>query len=404
LADPIYEAFYGLSDQPFAITTDPKFFYLSGAHQQAFGELLNGLRRREGILLLTGETGTGKTTLSRAVLETLGPRTFSSMILNPYMTGAEVFRVVLRDFGLVSREDIRRGALAAADVPQLIDTLEGFLRSLASLDSHAVIVLDEAQSLSAEVLDQVRLLTAFEKDNRSLVQVVLSGQPALLDTLKSGALTALRERITRRVAISPLATSDVDAYIQHRLAVAGGAKAVSFSADASKIVADVAHGLPRRINVLCDRAMHEGRVAGVTIITSDIVKRAARSLTGLEDRAPATEVAHAGARAIETVPAIDFATAVAPKRRVPIAAMAAAGLLLCAVLAGYGYYAASTIAATVVPAPPAAPRRDLPALAEPLPVPPNPDQEFRRLLVPRAPRDPLQELLDQLPDNPNQLN
>ena len=99
LADPIYEAFYGLKEQPFAITTDPKFFYLGNAHQRAFSELLNGLRRREGILLVSGETGTGKTTLCRAVIEALGERTFSALILNPYMSGAEVFRIILRDFG-----------------------------------------------------------------------------------------------------------------------------------------------------------------------------------------------------------------------------------------------------------------------------------------------------------------
>ncbi len=230
LADPIYEAFYGLTDQPFAITTDPKFFYLSASHQQAFSELLNGLRRREGILLLTGETGTGKTTLCRAVLESLGSRTFSAMIHNPYMSGAEVFRIVLRDFGLVAPEDLRRGALANADVPQLLDTIETFLRSLVAIDSHAVIVLDEAQSLSPQVLDEIRLLTALEKDNRRLVQVVLCGQPALLHTLKTEPMLALNDRITRRVTLAPLGSNEVHAYIQHRLAIAGGMHSVTFGA------------------------------------------------------------------------------------------------------------------------------------------------------------------------------
>ena len=116
LGDPIYEVFYGLTEQPFAITTDPRFFYLSASHQRAFTELLNGLRRRESMLMLTGDTGTGKTTLCRAVLHALGDRTFSAIILNPYMTGAEVLRIVLRDFGLVSHEELRRGGLANADV------------------------------------------------------------------------------------------------------------------------------------------------------------------------------------------------------------------------------------------------------------------------------------------------
>lgn len=283
LADPIYEAFYGLSDQPFSITTDPKFFYLSTSHQLAFSELLNGLRRREGMLLLTGETGTGKTTLCRAVLESLGQRTFGAMILNPYMTGAEVFRLVLRDFGLVSHEELRRGALASADVSQLLDTLEGFLRSLAALDSHAVIVLDEAQSLAPQVLDQIRILTALEHDNRRLVQVILCGQPGLLDTLKAEPMHALNERITRRVTLKPLEAGEVHAYIQHRLTIAGGSKAVSFDEGATRIIADLSHGLPRRINVLCDRALQEGRVESAAVITADLVKRGARAVAGVHD-------------------------------------------------------------------------------------------------------------------------
>lgn len=280
LADPIYEVFYGLIEQPFAITTDPRFLYFSASHQFAFNELLNGMRRREGLQLLTGETGTGKTTLCRAVIQALGPRTFSAMILNPYMSGAEVFRLVLRDFGLVSHEDLRRGALATADIPQLLDTLEGFLRSLLPLGSHAVIVLDEAQSVAPETLDQLRLLTGLEDDNRRLVQLLLCGQPPLLNTLKAAPLMALNERITRRLTLSPLTPDEVTTYIEHRLAVAGGSEAVSFDSAAAQIIADLSHGLPRRINVLCDRALQEGRIEGVHVITAELVKRAARAVAG----------------------------------------------------------------------------------------------------------------------------
>jgi general secretion pathway protein A len=280
LADPIYEVFYGLVEQPFAITTDPKFFYPSASHQFAYNELLNGMRRREGLQLLTGETGTGKTTLCRAVIQALGPRTFSAMILNPYMAGAEVFRLVLRDFGLVNHEELRRGALASADIPQLLDTLEGFLRSLLPLGTHAVIVLDEAQSVSPETLDQLRLLTGLEDDGRRLVQLLLCGQPPLLNTLKAPGLMALNERITRRLALAPLTPEEVVTYIGHRLAVAGGAEAVSFDAGAAELVSELSHGLPRRINVLCDRALQEGRIEGVHLITAALVKRAARAVAG----------------------------------------------------------------------------------------------------------------------------
>jgi type II secretory pathway predicted ATPase ExeA len=286
LADPIYEAFYGLKEQPFATSTDPKFLFFSAAHRHAYEQLLTGLKRREALLLLCGETGTGKTTLCRAVLEALGPRTFSAIILNPYMAGAELIRIVLRDFGFISRDEIRRGVLAQADVPQLLDALEGFLKSLMPLDAHAVVIIDEAQSLPAQVLDQIRMLTAYEQDGRRLVQVVLVGQPMLLNTLKTEPLYALNERITRRVMLAPLEPAEVEAYIGHRLGVAGGAETVSFDQDATRLIAELSRGLPRRVNLICDRSLQEGRIEGASVIRADLVKRAARSLTGATPEPP----------------------------------------------------------------------------------------------------------------------
>jgi general secretion pathway protein A len=282
VADPVYEAFYGLREQPFAISTDPKFLFLSAAHQKAYQELLTGLQRREPLLLLTGEAGTGKTTLCRALVRALGDRTFSAIILNPYMTGAEVLKMVLREFGLISGEDLRVGALARADSPQLMDALEGFLLSLRSIQARAVVIADEAQSLAPAVLDQIRLLTGLERNGEPLVQVMLGGQPPLLDTLKKENLYALNERISRRVHLAPLLDEEVRAYIEHRLSVAGGAETVQFDADSVRLVADFSRGLPRRVNLLCDRALHEGRLDNAQMITADMVKRAARSLAGAQ--------------------------------------------------------------------------------------------------------------------------
>src|SRR5262245_15475771 len=196
--EPLYEAFYGLREHPFALSTDPRFIFWSAAHRRAFDDLLVGLRRREGVLLLTGDTGTGKTTLCRAVIDALGHRTFSALILNPYMSDAEVLRTILREFGLVTREDIRKGAFENADVPQLLDTLESFLRSLVPLNSYAVVIIDEAQSLSARVLDQIRVLGSLEQDGRRLLQIVLVGQPSLIETLRSDSMRALADRVSRR--------------------------------------------------------------------------------------------------------------------------------------------------------------------------------------------------------------
>ena len=280
LAEPIYETFYGLKEQPFAISTDPKFLFLSSPHRRAYEELLNGLLRDESLMLLTGETGTGKTTLCRAVIGALGDRTFSSVLHQPYMTGPEMLRLILRDFGLVSREELRRGVLASADVPQLLDALESFLRALVSIDSRAIVVLDEAQSLSPTLLDEVRMLTAFERDGKRLVQIVLCGQPNLLNTLKTEPLYALNERITRRVALTPLSRDEVEAYINHRLAIAGGADALTFTPEAMRLIAELSRGLPRRVNVLCDRTLQEGRVESERVIGVELVKRAAKSLAG----------------------------------------------------------------------------------------------------------------------------
>jgi general secretion pathway protein A len=278
--DPLYEAFYGLHHQPFALSTDPRFLFLSGSHRQVYDELLMALRRREGLVLLTGETGTGKTTVCRAVMEALGPRSFGALILNPYMSDAEVVRVILREFGLVSRDEIRRGALSKAETPELIDTLEGFLLSLLPLESYAVVVLDEAQSLTPRVLDQVRVLGDLEHNGQRLLQIVLAGQPDLNETVRIEPLRALNERITRRMTLNPLNPREVDAYIRHRLVVAGGEDSVEFQPDATALIAERSAGLPRRINLLCDRALEEGRTAGTMQIDANLVRRAANAIAG----------------------------------------------------------------------------------------------------------------------------
>jgi type II secretory pathway predicted ATPase ExeA len=272
--EPLYEAFYGLREQPFALTTDPRFLFMSDAHRRAYEELLTGLRRREGLLVLTGDTGMGKTTVCRAVVEALGPRTFSALILNPYMSDAEVLRVILRDFGLVSRDEIRKGYFAKADVPQLLDTLEGFLQSLVPINSFAVVIIDEAQSLAPKVLDQIRVLGGMEAGGQRLLQIILVGQPALLTTLNSDAMAALQERVSRRSVLGPLPPAEVDAYVQHRLTVAGGRDTVEFTADAINTVAELTRGVPRRINLLCDRALEAGRLDGTNVITPALVERA----------------------------------------------------------------------------------------------------------------------------------
>ena len=191
-----------------------------------------------------------------------------------------MLKLILRDFGMVSREELRRGALSGADVPHLMEVLETFLASLAAVSARAVVVIDEAQSLSPTLLDEVRMLTALEREGKRLVQIILCGQPMLLNTLKTEPMYALNERITRRVVLTPLSEQEVEAYIYHRLAIAGGGDKISFDADAMRLISELSRGLPRRINVLTDRTLQEGRIDGAAKITGSQVKRAARALAG----------------------------------------------------------------------------------------------------------------------------
>ena len=381
LADPIYEAFYGLREQPFSISTDPKFLFLSAPHRRAYEDLRAGLLRGESLLLLTGETGSGKTTLVRGVVAGLGPSTFASFVHQPYMNGREMLRLVLRDFGLVSRDELRRGLLADADAPQLLDALEGFLRSLVPIDSRAVVVMDEAQSLSPTLLDEIRMLTAFERDGRRLIQVVLCGQPMLLQTLKTEPMYALNERITRRVALTPLSQEEVDAYIRHRLAVAGGADAVTFRPEATRLIAELSRGLPRRINVLCDRTLQEGRVDGAVTLGADLVKRAAKSLAGTQSPEPtapppaAVDIIPAPRRAIS----LQIPTPQVTSRGWRIAALVAL-LVVLATGAGFAYFANSVDWTGDLPALPAAPVVDL-GDTPPPPLSPPTEEELREIRI-----------------------
>ena len=273
-----YERFFGLREQPFALTTDPRFHYKTEAHRRAFDELRQGLERGEGFLLLTGDTGTGKTTLSRAVIDSLGGRTFSAIITNPAVADAELLRVILRDFGVVSREEIRRGRFEAADAQHLYETLEGFLRSLAPLGARAVLVVDEAQGLAPRTLEQLRVLGNMEANGRRLLQIILSGQRRLETTLASDDMAQLTQRISRRAQLEPMSKDEVEQYIAHRLRVAGGEAQVGFTPDAIALVHRTARGVPRTVNLLCDRALEEARTDGASTVAAEHVKRAVKSL------------------------------------------------------------------------------------------------------------------------------
>ncbi|MDQ3069561.1 MAG: AAA family ATPase [Acidobacteriota bacterium] len=347
--DP-YERFFGLREPAFALTTDPRFHFKSASHRTAFDELRRGLERDEGFLLLTGDTGTGKTTLSRAVIDSLGGRTFSTIITNPAVADAELLRVILRDFGVVSREELRRGKFEAADAQHLLETLESFLRSLAPLGARAVLVVDEAQGLAPRTLEQIRVLGNMEMDGRRLIQIVLSGQRRLETTLAADDLSQLNQRISRRVRLEPLSQEETEQYIGHRLRVAGGEAQVGFTPEAIALVHRRSRGVPRAVNLLCDRALNEARADGAATVAAEHVKRAAKALdTGLTGE-PIDD---------------DAATPRRSKRRAALVVTGEVLLLLIALALGYAGWLAwkidtAPLHAPVVPGAPGLEPRTIP--------------------------------------------
>jgi general secretion pathway protein A len=274
----MHEEYYGFSEKPFSLTPDPKYLYKSESHANAFDLLQYAIRRREGFVVITGDIGTGKTTLCRAVLEQLDRKTFTALVLNPFLSEDDLLRLILQDFGVVSREEIKRGRLAGVSKQELIDTLNEFLLSLLPLRANAVLIIDEAQNLPLQVLEQIRILSNLETDKEKLLQIVLVGQLNLKDLLRAPELRQLDQRVSIRYELRPLTREETSAYVAHRLTIAGGG-AVSFGSRALDFVFRYTNGIPRLINLVCDRALLGGYSARTSRITPDMVSAAAEGLS-----------------------------------------------------------------------------------------------------------------------------
>jgi general secretion pathway protein A len=274
----MHEEYFGFSEKPFSLTPDPKYLYKSESHASAFDLLQYAIRRREGFMVVTGDIGTGKTTLCRAILEHLDRKTFTALVLNPFLSEEDLLRLILQDFGVVSREEMKRGRLAGVSKQELIDTLNDFLLSLLPLRAGALLIIDEAQNLPRQVLEQIRILSNLETDKEKLLQIVLVGQLNLKDLLRSPDLRQLDQRISIRYELKPLTREETSAYIAHRLTIAGGGAVVSFAPRALDLVHKFTDGIPRLINLVCDRALLGGYSARTNRITPEIVKAATSGL------------------------------------------------------------------------------------------------------------------------------
>jgi len=276
----MYERYYGFTEKPFSLTPDPKFLYRSPSHASAFELLQYAIKRREGFVVVTGDIGTGKTTLCRALLEDIDRNTFTALVLNPFMSEEDLLKRILQDFGVISREDVKRGQLAHVTKQELIDALYEFLLGLIPLKAQAVLIIDEAQNLPVSVLEQIRILSNLETDKEKLLQIILVGQLDLLPLLKSPEMRQLDQRVSIRYQLDPLDKEGVSAYIGHRLSIAGGAGRVRFASRAVAKIHRISGGIPRLINLICDRALLAGFAERSNRISASMVDEAATSLEG----------------------------------------------------------------------------------------------------------------------------
>lgn len=267
----MYNEFYGFRESPFNITPDPRFLFFSDRHREAFNHILFGIRERKGFIQLTGEVGAGKTTVCRAILRELGPEYKTALILNPCMTETQLFKTILGEYGLKPRRSDRVACL---------DALNQFLLAEAGQGNDVVLLIDEAQDLGTALLEQVRLLSNLETDQRKLLQIVLIGQPELKAKLNEKNLKQLRQRITVRYHLTPLSREETERYVFHRLRVAGADSRPTFTPWAFRKIHRYSRGVPRLINAVCDKTLLCGYVTGADLLTAQHVRRAIRELEG----------------------------------------------------------------------------------------------------------------------------
>ena len=273
----MYTQFFGLSRAPFSIAPDPHYLFMSERHREALAHLLFGLKSGGGFVLLTGEIGAGKTTVCRLFLEQIPPKCNVAYIFNPKQTVIELLRSICDEFG------INLSAISAtATIKDFIDPLNTYLLATHAVHQNNVLIIDEAQNLSADVLEQLRLLTNLETNERKLLQIVLIGQPELRSMLAQPELEQLAQRVIARFHLQALSPHETAQYITHRLSVAGSSGAVPFSRRAMRQVHRRARGIPRRINLLCDRALLGAYAQGKREVDAAIIEQAAREVFDLD--------------------------------------------------------------------------------------------------------------------------
>ena len=272
----MYNGYFGLAQEPFSIAPDPRYLFMSERHREALAHLLYGVRGGGGFVLLTGEIGAGKTTVCRCFLEQVPGRCNVAYIFNPRQSAEELLESVCDEFRIPRIQPAGRLPTARDHVAALNE----FLLRTHGVGQNNVLIIDEAQNLSAEVLEQLRLLTNLETNERKLLQIILIGQPELRDMVARPELEQLAQRVIARYHLDALSQRETAQYIQHRLSVSGLAGALPFDAPSLQRIHALTRGVPRRINLLCDRALLGAYAIGRPTVGVDIVDKAAAEVTG----------------------------------------------------------------------------------------------------------------------------
>jgi general secretion pathway protein A len=267
----MYTSFFNLRENPFSLTPDPRYLYLSPQHRAAMNHLIYGIHEKKGFILITGGIGTGKTTICRAIIKKLDPSVQTALILNPFLSDIELLETILQEFGIPFEGPERTKK-------NFVDALNGFLLKNFAAGRNAVVFIDEAQNLPRATLEQIRMLSNLETDQEKLIQIVLVGQPELQGILASPALRQINDRIMLRYHLEPISRENVKHYIEHRLSVAGGNGQLSFADGAFEKIYDFSRGYPRRINAICDRALLVAYTENARRIEKETIQNAMKDM------------------------------------------------------------------------------------------------------------------------------
>jgi general secretion pathway protein A len=269
----MYREYFGLKEAPFSIAPDPHYFYISEGHREALAHLMYGINSDGGFVLLTGEVGTGKTTVCRCLIEQMPEDCEVAFILNPKLSSVELLAAICDEFRITYPK-------GTETVKDLVARINDFLILIHETERRAILIIEEAQNLSVDVLEQIRLLTNLETNQRKLLQIIMLGQPELKKTLARPELRQLSQRITARFHLGPLAKHEIAAYVNHRLSVAGLVRGELFPQPVMRMLCGLTGGVPRLINVICDRALLGAYTQGLESVDKKTLITAANEVSG----------------------------------------------------------------------------------------------------------------------------